>query len=117
MLLQALLAVAAGMLGYNAGKSEAIAAEGGRTYKHYAAGDDTRTRHPGSAADTRARSPGSRRTNTCRDPAKIAELPAGTLLKPPGCGVAVNVWLHARAARRSATWVAVSNPGRGDDAE
>jgi len=46
MLLQAPPAVVAGMLGYNAGKAEAIAIEAGTTYKHYAAGDHTRTRTP-----------------------------------------------------------------------
>lgn len=46
MLLQAPPAVVAGMLGYHAGKSEGIAAQAGTTYKHYAAGDHTRTRNP-----------------------------------------------------------------------
>jgi len=46
MLLQAPPAVVAGMLGYHPGKSEAIAAQAGTTYKQYAAGDHDRTRSP-----------------------------------------------------------------------
>jgi len=46
MLLQAPPSVVAGMLGYAPGKAEAIAAEAGATYKHYAAGNHTRTRAP-----------------------------------------------------------------------
>jgi hypothetical protein len=46
MLLQAPPAVVAGMLGYTSGKAEAIAADIGATWKHYAAGDHTRTRQP-----------------------------------------------------------------------
>ena len=47
MLLQAPPAVVAGMLGYAAGRAEAIAAEAGATWQHYAAGDHSR--QPGRA--------------------------------------------------------------------
>jgi hypothetical protein len=50
MLLQAPPAVVAGMLGYTAGKAEAIAAEAGATWKHYAAGDHTRARTPSTGS-------------------------------------------------------------------
>lgn len=46
LLLQAPPAVVAGMLGYTAGSTEAIAAETGATWKRYAAGDHRRTRRP-----------------------------------------------------------------------
>jgi hypothetical protein len=46
LLLQAPPTVVAGMLGYHVGKTESIASEAGATYKHYAAGDHTRTRTP-----------------------------------------------------------------------
>lgn len=46
MLLQAPPAVVAGMLGYTAGKAEAIANETGATWKHYAVGNHARTRQP-----------------------------------------------------------------------
>lgn len=46
LLLQAPPAVIAGMLGYSAGSTEAIAAETGATWKRYAAGDHSRTRRP-----------------------------------------------------------------------
>jgi len=46
MLLQAPPAVVAGMLGYSTGQAEALAAEAGTTYQHYASGDHTRTRTP-----------------------------------------------------------------------
>lgn len=46
MLLHAPPSVVAGMLGYTPGPAEAIAAEAGATWKHYAAGDHARTRRP-----------------------------------------------------------------------
>lgn len=46
MLLHAPPAVVAGMLGYTPGPAEAIAAQAGATWKHYAAGDHERTRSP-----------------------------------------------------------------------
>ena len=46
MLLHAPPAVVAGMLGYTPGPAEAIAAQAGATWKHYAAGDHKRTRSP-----------------------------------------------------------------------
>lgn len=46
MLLQAPPSVVAAMLGYAPGRADAIAIEAGATYKHYAAGDHTRTRTP-----------------------------------------------------------------------
>jgi hypothetical protein len=45
MLLQAPPAVVAGMLGYAAGRAEAIAAEAGATWQYYAAGDHSRQPH------------------------------------------------------------------------
>ena len=46
MLLHAPPAVVAGMLGYTPGPAEAIAAGTGATWKHYAAGDHSRSRSP-----------------------------------------------------------------------
>ena len=46
MLLQAPPSVVAGMLGYGTNRAEAIAAEAGSTWKHYAAGDHTSRRMP-----------------------------------------------------------------------
>ena len=46
LLLHAPPAVVAGMLGYTPGPAEAIAAQAGATWKHYAAGDHERTRTP-----------------------------------------------------------------------
>lgn len=46
MLLEAPPAVVAGMLGYTPDTAEDIAREAGATWKHYAAGDHSRTRQP-----------------------------------------------------------------------
>lgn len=46
MLLQAPPSVVAGMLGYGTNRAEALAAEAGATWEHYAAGDHTRHRIP-----------------------------------------------------------------------